>query len=118
MPIVIKRVYNEPEPTDGFRVLVDRLWPRGLTRDAARIDLWLKDAAPSTKLRAWFGHEPAKFGEFAELYRAELRESDPGVFLPIVTRVREGSALTLLFAARDEQHNHAAVLADWVRERA
>jgi uncharacterized protein YeaO (DUF488 family) len=107
-PILLKRVYDNPAPDDGLRVLVDRLWPRGMTRQALSADLWLKDAAPSPRLRRWYGHDPRRWRDFAEKYRAELAR-EPGV-LRTLDDLRRRGRITLLFAARDTLHNHAVVL--------
>lgn len=104
----IKRVYERPEKEDGYRVLVDRLWPRGLTKEKASIDLWLKEIAPSTELRKWFGHDPEKWEEFKKRYLLELNENKEPM-----GRLREQmkkGAVTLVYAARDETHNEALVL--------
>ncbi|WP_018750306.1 DUF488 domain-containing protein [Paenibacillus sanguinis] len=107
----VKRVYTSPEDTDGIRVLVDRLWPRGLSKEAARLDAWLREVAPSPELRKWFNHEPGKFAEFALRYEAELtREPAAGELARIRQWLEEGSPVTLLYAAKDERHNHAVVL--------
>jgi len=104
----IKRAYDSPSPDDGFRVLVDRLWPRGLTKEEAKIDLWLKDVSPSAGLRHWFGHDPARWPEFQERYRAELEENPAlGELLAVVRKYKRA---TLLFAAKDTKHNNAVVL--------
>jgi uncharacterized protein YeaO (DUF488 family) len=105
-----KRVYEEPEPGDGTRVLVDRLWPRGLSKERARVDLWLKDVAPSRELRIWFGHDPAKFEEFRRRFEAELAD-DPGraALTELCTLARK-QHVTLVFAARDTEHCNAVVL--------
>jgi uncharacterized protein YeaO (DUF488 family) len=105
----VKRVSDRPEPTDGRRVLVDRLWPRGLRKDAARWDEWRKDAAPSDELRRWYGHEPARFAEFAKRYRAELAD---GTALRTLRSYAAEGPLTLLTATRDLDHAHTAVLTD------
>jgi uncharacterized protein YeaO (DUF488 family) len=110
----IKRVYDDPAPEDGFRVLVDRLWPRGLTKERAAADLWLKDAAPSPALRVEWHHDPDRFGEFADRYRTEL-DSEPAVD-ELLDLARTHGAVTLLFAAHDPEVNHAAVLRDHLRE--
>lgn len=110
MSIHVKRVYDDPARSDGVRVLVDRLWPRGLTKEAAAIDLWLKDAAPSTELRTWFHADTTRFEEFVERYKAELNSS-PGVLDPVRDLLREGETVTLLFASKDVEQNHAHVLA-------
>ncbi|UPG72646.1 DUF488 family protein [Roseomonas gilardii subsp. gilardii] len=106
--IRLRRAYDPPEEADGFRILVDRLWPRGLRRDGAWIDLWLKEVAPSNALRQWFGHDQARWMEFRARYRAELRGS-PALesLLALVARHRR---VTLLFAATDVAHNNAVVL--------
>jgi uncharacterized protein YeaO (DUF488 family) len=104
----VKRAYDPPEPDDGLRILVDRLWPRGLKREHAKIDLWLKDAAPSTELRRWFGHDPARWGGFQERYRAELEGSAALAELRDV--VSRNPRVTLVFGARDGAHNNAVVL--------
>jgi len=111
----IKRVYDAAEPADGFRVLVDRLWPRGLTREAAALDLWLKDVAPSTELRRWWDHDPARMDEFAKRYRAELDGSPAGAELR--DAIRSHDVVTLLYAARDPSVNHARILLDRLQER-
>jgi uncharacterized protein YeaO (DUF488 family) len=107
--VQVKRVYDEPEPTDGRRVLVDRLWPRGLRKDAANWDEWLKDAAPSDELRKWYGHDPARFAEFAKRYRAELAHAEA---LRTLRRYAAEGPLTLLTATRDLDHALTAVLID------
>lgn len=109
----LKRVYDPPALEDGVRVLVDRLWPRGLKRDAAGIDLWLKEAAPSAELRRWFGHDPGRWAEFRERYRAELAANSPAV-AALRDLIKQGRPLTLLFAAKDAAHNNAVVLRDVV----
>lgn len=115
MNIKIKRVYEPPARGDGQRVLVDRVWPRGVSRDAAKLDDWLKDVAPSAELRKWFGHDPAKWSEFRRGYRAELAHRDDAL-KPLLERARRGT-LTLLFGARDEAHNQAVVLCEWLQEQ-
>jgi uncharacterized protein YeaO (DUF488 family) len=108
MSITIKRVYAEPAPDDGTRTLVDRLWPRGLTKEKARVDLWLKEIAPSTELRKWFAHDPEKWPEFRTRYLHELKQlSEP---LAILKQHAAEGPVTLLFGARDEQHNEAVIL--------
>jgi uncharacterized protein YeaO (DUF488 family) len=104
----LKRVYEDPSPKDGLRVLVDRLWPRGLTKERAAVDLWLKDVAPSTELRRWFGHDPAKWKEFQARYRKELREKKDA--LALLKQKSEGRTVTLVYGARDKEHNEALVL--------
>lgn len=110
----IGRIYDPPGPDDGYRVLVDRLWPRGVTRDRAALDAWLKDAAPSPRLRTWWGHDPDRMDEFARRYRAEL-DDGPAVG-ELQELLREHRRVTLLYAARDPVVNHAAVLRDHLAE--
>lgn len=108
----IRRVYEPPEPADGYRVLVDCFWPRGLTKESARIDAWRRDLAPSDALRRWFGHDPARWPAFRERYRAELLSPSRRTLLDeLACRMREGT-VTLLFAARDAARNNAVVLAE------
>lgn len=108
----IKRVYERPDEADGTRVLIDRLWPRGLSKVNARVDLWLKEIAPSTELRKWFGHDPARWAEFQVRYRAELEQnSEP------VSRLKQEIAkgvVTLVYGAKDEAHNDAVVLQEFL----
>jgi uncharacterized protein YeaO (DUF488 family) len=108
MKIKIKRVYEQPEEEDGTRILVDRLWPRGLTKEKARVDLWLKEIAPSTELRKWFAHDPEKWTEFQTRYKAELKKNAEQLTL-LKKEIAKGPA-TLLYGARDQQHNEATVL--------
>jgi uncharacterized protein YeaO (DUF488 family) len=108
MKIKIKRVYEKPDKDDGIRILVDRIWPRGLTKEKANIDLWLKDIAPSTELRKWFGHDPAKWDEFRRRYREELKKNKESTSL-MKEQLKKG-AVTLVYAAKDEEHNEALVL--------
>ncbi|HEY1414501.1 MAG TPA: DUF488 family protein [Caulobacteraceae bacterium] len=111
----LKRAYDPPEPGDGVRVLVDRLWPRGLRRDGAQIDLWLKDVAPSANLRRWFGHDPARFAEFSRRYQVEMDQlSEP---LRTLRQLARKGTVTLLFGAKDREHNQAMVLAARLRDR-
>jgi len=106
--IKIKRVYEKPESEDGIRILVDRLWPRGLTKEKASIDLWLKDIAPSTQLRKWFNHDPEKWNKFKKRYLAELNENKKSVSM--LKEQLTNSVVTLIFGAKDEEHNEALVL--------
>ena len=115
MPFEIKRVYEEPGPRDGLRVLVDRLWPRGLSKERAHVDLWLKEIAPSTELRKWFGHDPDKWTEFQTRYRHELKSK-----ADLLGTLREKAmkeTVTLLYGARDEAHNEAVVLQKLLRAK-
>jgi uncharacterized protein YeaO (DUF488 family) len=113
--INIKRVYDEPSSDDGWRVLVDRLWPRGLSKDKARVDDWLKDLAPSDGLRKWFGHDPAKWRQFRHRYLEELRAHRDE--LGELRRRSRGGRITLLFAARDTEHNNAVALRENLERR-
>jgi uncharacterized protein YeaO (DUF488 family) len=132
----LKRVYDDASPDDGTRVLVDRLWPRGRSREAAKVDLWLKDVAPSDKLRHWFNHDPERWPEFRKRYRAELAERSEDTKsedmksedsksedtkskeLETLRRLAAGNKpVTLLFAAKDSEHNNAVVLREWLSAR-
>ncbi|MBX3195033.1 MAG: DUF488 domain-containing protein [Microbacteriaceae bacterium] len=104
----MKRIYDAPDPSDGFRVLVDRLWPRGVSKAKADLDLWLKDVAPSTELRAWFGHRPERFAGFRERYLAELADN------PAVGQLTGHGDTTLLYSAHDTEHNQAVVLREFL----
>ena len=106
----IKRVYEKPVKEDGWRVLVDRLWPRGMKKEAAKIDVWMKEVAPSDALRKWFGHDPKKWPEFQKKYRAEL-EKKKELVKELKKMKKEHETLTLLFGAKDEEYNQAVVLA-------
>lgn len=112
--IRLKRVYDDPARSDGYRILVDRVWPRGLTKVEAGVDEWLKEVGPSTGLRRWFGHDPERFDEFATRYRAELEDSE--ALATLRARCREHQLVTLLFGARDTEHNQAVVLRDLLGE--
>ena len=111
MSIAIKRVYDPPQASDGFRILVDRLWPRGLTKEKAALDLWAKDIAPSTELREEFNHKPEKFTEFKKRYRLELSKNPA---LAAFRQELQRPKVTLLFGARDAKVNHAVVLAEYL----
>ncbi len=108
----VRRIYDEPSADDGARVLVDRVWPRGMKKDAAHLDEWLKDVAPSTELRTWYGHDPAKFAEFRRRYLAELAEPERAAALDRLRGLAGEGPLTLLTATRDVDHSQAAVLAE------
>ncbi len=108
--IALKRVYDEPEPGDGTRVLVERLWPRGLSKERAHVDLWLKEIAPSRELRVWFGHDPEKFTEFRRRYETELASEAGPAALAQLRELAEQEPVTLVFAAHDTEHNNAVVL--------
>ena len=113
--IQLKRVYEKPSRKDGVRILVDRLWPRGLTKERAAVNLWLKDVAPSSELRKWFSHDPAKWKEFQARYRKELRQKKDA--LKLLKQRSEDRTVTLVYGARDEQHNEAVVLRKIVEGR-
>ena len=112
MKLNIKRVYEKPNEQDGKRVLVDRLWPRGLTKEKADIDLWLKGIAPTTELRKWFNHDAAKWKEFQKRYRKELNNNKEQVSL-LKDQLKKG-IVTLVYGAKDEDHNEALVLKEWL----
>ena len=113
--IRLRRAYDPPVPEDGHRVLVDRIWPRGITKEAARIDAWLREVAPSGELRRWFGHDPARWPEFRRRYRGEL-EANPEALAPLLAAARQDT-LTLVYGARDERHNQAVVLREVLEDR-
>lgn len=112
MSLVLKRAYEDYDPSDGFRVLVDRLWPRGVPKANAHIDLWLKDIAPSTTLRKWYGHDPEKWREFKSRYFAELNENIDAVMQ--LARQSQRQKVTLVYGARDTEHSHARALKDFI----
>jgi len=109
----IKRAYDPATSADGYRVLIDRLWPRGVSRERAKLDAWEKELAPSTQLRDWFGHQPGRFDEFRRRYVDELR-GQHSALTALRRRARDGT-VTLVYAASDEEHNHAVVLAEVLR---
>ena len=113
MKIAIKRVYEPALEEDGFRVLVDRVWPRGMSKEHARVDLWAKDAAPSTALRKWFGHDPAKWEEFQKRYLQEL-SADACPLETLRGLIHGQKKVTLVYGAKDEEHNQAVVLRDYL----
>jgi uncharacterized protein YeaO (DUF488 family) len=115
MPIGLKRAWDPPAESDGYRALVDRVWPRGITKEALRIDTWLKELAPSTALRKWFGHDPARWEEFRERYFRELDGQRPALE-ELARRAGEGQ-VTLVFAARDAERNNAVALKDYLERR-
>ena len=112
MNIKIKRVYEQPADGDGSRILVDRLWPRGLTKEKAHVDLWLKEIAPTTELRQWFAHDPDKWRGFRERYRTELRNNEN--LVKVLADKATAGTITLVYAARDEEHNEAVVLKEFL----
>ena len=113
MDVRLKRAYDPAAPTDGYRVLIDRLWPRGVSREQAKLDEWEKELAPSTELRQWFGHDPGRFEEFRRRYIEELRSQRPRL-TALRRRARDGT-LTLVYSAHDTEHNDAVVLAEILR---
>lgn len=112
MSITIKRVYQPASPGDGYRVLVDRLWPRGVSKEKAKLDLWLKEVGPSNELREWFGHDPAKYDGFKKRYFKELDANPAAKELKSV--IKEHKTVTLLYSAHDEQHNQATALHEYL----
>jgi uncharacterized protein YeaO (DUF488 family) len=114
METKLKRIYEKPEKEDGFRILVDRLWPRGLTKEKANVDLWLKEIAPTTELRKWFNHEPEKWNDFKKKYVTELKRNKASV-ATLKEKINEGT-VTILYGAKDEVHNEAQVILDYVKE--
>jgi uncharacterized protein YeaO (DUF488 family) len=115
MDIRVKRIYDPVDEDDGFRVLTDRLWPRGMSKDKAALDLWAKDVAPSNELRKWFGHEADKFEEFKAKYLDELNQN-PAV-PSFLTEINSRKRVTLLYGAKDREHNQAIVLAGYIKKR-
>ena len=115
MGIQVKRVYELPDANDGLRILVDRLWPRGLSKQRARVDLWLKNLAPSTELRRWYRHDPGKWREFKTRYAEELATQQPEVE-KLVSQVRAGE-VTFLYSSTERQRNNATALKDYVEAR-
>ncbi|MEN6516863.1 MAG: DUF488 family protein [Methanospirillum sp.] len=117
MTIALKRAYGPAEKSDGYRVLVERLWPRGLSKEQAHVDLWVKDAGASTELRTWFGHDPEKWEEFRRRYFDEIRVR-PTVLADLRAVLRDHDPVTFLFAARDEEHNNAVALKEFLESAA
>ena len=114
LSVALKRAYEEPATSDGTRVLVERLWPRGISKGQAHIDLWLKDVAPSTELRKWFNHDPQKFPEFRRRYEAELKSEATQQALTKLREIAKQGQLTLVFATHDANHSNAVVLQDFL----
>jgi uncharacterized protein YeaO (DUF488 family) len=114
--IKIKRIYEPSEVSDGYRVLVDGLWPRGIKKEDARLDEWLKEIAPSTELRKWFDHQPSRWPGFAERYKKELRASEKVAYLKRLKNLARKQTVTLLYGTRDECFNNAAVILDILRD--
>jgi uncharacterized protein YeaO (DUF488 family) len=113
--IYLRRAYEPPSPHDGQRILVDRVWPRGVRKEEAQLSSWQRDVAPSNELRRWFGHDPARWDEFRQRYRAEL-DAHPDVLQPILDAIKKGD-VTLVYGARDEEHNQAVALKQFLDER-
>src|ERR1035437_3001253 len=118
MELKIKRVYEKPDKEDGIRILVDRLWPRGLTKEKASIDLWLKDIAPSTELRKWFGHDPEKWKEFKEKYIKEISAPEETRLLQNISHNAKHATVTLVYGARDTEHSNVKVLEELLTKMA
>jgi uncharacterized protein YeaO (DUF488 family) len=114
MPIKLRRVYEKPSPSDGKRVLIDRLWPRGLAKEQARVDEWLRDLAPSTELRKWYGHDPAKWTEFKKRYRKEL-DKNPSLVSKLAEECR-GRTVTFVFSSKEEKLNNAVALKEYIEK--
>ena len=112
--INVKRVYEDPEPSDGLRILVDRLWPRGIAKEKANIDHWMKEVAPSTELRKWFGHAPERFEGFKERYVAELAEEAVQPYLRQLLAWSREEGITLLYAKKEKLYNHALILKQYL----
>jgi uncharacterized protein YeaO (DUF488 family) len=112
----VRRIYDRTEPDDGIRVLVDRVWPRGLRKDGANLDEWTRDVAPSTELRKWYSHDPEKFDQFRSQYCRELEDATRRAALEHLRTLLEGNPLTLLTATTDVEHSNATVLAELLRE--
>lgn len=117
MPVALKRAYDPPAPDDGYRVLVDRVWPRGRSRDALRLDEWARDLAPSNGLRHWFGHEPGRWEEFQRRYREELAAPPLAAMLDTLAARARTATVTLVYGARDAEHNQAQVIAAELEQR-
>ena len=113
----LQRAYDEPGPDDGYRVLVDRVWPRGRTKAALRLDTWARDLGPSTQLRKWFGHDPARWPEFRSRYQAELAEPAKAQALDALAAEARLGPVTIVYGARDREHNQAQVIADELQHR-
>ena len=113
--IILKRVYQKPDIRDGERILVDRLWPRGIRRSTLNIDYWAKDVGPSTELRKWFAHDPAKWNSFVAKYRRELEGSK--ALQKLLNRIADRDEVTFLYSSKDEQHNNAVVLKEFIEEK-
>lgn len=108
--IVIKRAYDSPSSTDGARILVDRLWPRGITKQKAQVEKWMRELGPSNELRQFFGHDPARWQEFRQLYLAELKRPEAAPLLAELLEIARSRIVTLVYSAKDQEHNQAVVL--------
>jgi len=117
MTVRLKRAYEPPAPEDGHRVLVDRVWPRGRTKDALELDDWARDLGPSTELRKWFGHDPARWTNFQTRYHRELAEPTKARMLDDLAAAARAGTVTLVYGARDREHNQAQVIADEIERR-
>ena len=117
MSLHLKRIYDEPRPDDGRRILVDRVWPRGLSKAKADVDEWLRELGPSTELRKWFGHDPARWQEFRRRYRAELNNSAQRERLDHLRELAAREPVALLYGAKDREHNQAVVIAEMLQEQ-
>ena len=113
----LQRAYDEPQPDDGHRVLVDRVWPRGRTKAELRLDAWARDLGPSTRLRKWFGHDPARWTEFQHRYREELADPERARSLDDLATIARDGTVTIVYGARDREHNQARVIADELERR-
>jgi uncharacterized protein YeaO (DUF488 family) len=113
--IKVKRIYDPPEPRDGFRTLVDRLWPRGISKEKARVDLWLREIAPSNALRKWYGHDPAKWAQFKSKYLEEIKEKKTE--FDLLRQKAKGGTITFLFSSKEEKLNNAAALKEFVEKK-
>lgn len=119
MMIQLKRAYEQVSPTDGYRILVDRLWPRGMSKEKEALDLWLKEIAPSTELRKWFDHDPVKFSEFKTKYLLELQSGKAqAAFQELVQLTKEQPIITLIYSAKDEENNNAVILKEAIAKTA
>ena len=112
--IKIKRIYDSPGDDDGFRILVDRIWPRGIKKENAKIDEWMKEVAPSTALRKWFSHDAAKWTDFKKRYRDELKDNQ--AFATLKKLLKQKGSVTLLYGAKDEKHNQAVALSEFLKK--
>lgn len=108
--IILKRAYDKPAANDGYRLLVDRVWPRGVSKEDAKLDDWQKELAPSTELRKWFGHKAERFNEFKQRYKKELQKQEDAI--AAINKIRENKRLCLVYGAKDTEHNQAVVLKD------